>query len=88
MFKPLIGKGLPEFNIKSKQINNNGEDGVLYLEIFPVLGGSPPTRSYKKCGSVTQVGVAQLRLFPAEVHSSMCCTHIKMNSFSHGSSHK
>ena len=34
MFKPLIGKGHPEFSIRRQQIDNNGEDGVLYLDIF------------------------------------------------------
>ena len=37
MFKPLIGKGHPEFSIRSQQIDNIGEDGLLYLDIFPVL---------------------------------------------------
>ena len=37
IFKPLIGKGHPEFSIRSQQIDNIGEDCLLYLDIFPVL---------------------------------------------------
>ena len=61
MFKPLIGKGHPEFSIRSQQIDN-GEGGVLYLDIFlRYPGGSPPTRCYKMVVSDSQVGVALLQ---------------------------
>ena len=62
MFKPLIGKEHPEFNIRSQQIDNYGENGVLYLDIFlRCPRGSPPTRCYKTVVLDSQGGVAQLQ---------------------------
>ena len=64
MFKPLIGKGHPEFSIRSQQIDNNGEGVVLYLDNFLVIYDvSPTTRCHKnkKHVLVSQVGVAQLQ---------------------------
>ena len=66
MFKPMIGKGHPEFSIRNQQMDNNGEEVFFIWTSFQSFilrypGVLLPTRHYKKRVSAAKCNWFQLK---------------------------